>query len=96
MPRPRDRRPSPAAGLLCLTLAALCAAPAAVAQTALSTAPGLTAATRAKLDERVSLTFTGSLRDALMTLRSATGLNLVVGVPLDGAVDAAFTNAPCA
>ena len=95
MPRPRARRPSPAAGLACAALLAACAAGPAAAQTALSTAPGMTAGMRATLDERVSLTFAGSLRDALMTLRAATGLNLVVGVPLgDAAVDAAFSDAP--
>ena len=98
MPHRPGRRPPTAAArvaprVLCAVLLGCAAVPAA-GQTALSTAPGLTPAMRATLDERVSLTFTGTLRDALMTLRAATGLNLVIGGGLDSPVDAAFTDAP--
>ena len=91
------RRPSPAVRACCgLTLLALVAGgPVAVAQTSLSTAPGLTEATRAKLDARVSLTLRGTpLADALMTVREAAGLNLVIGAELQGTVDVAFRDAP--
>ena len=97
------RRPAPvSAGWVCAAVAATTAAaaltaspPPAVAQTAASTAPGLTAATRAKLDRRVSLTLPGvPLREALMSLREVAGLNLVINQELAGTVDVAFRDAP--
>ncbi|MFH5806468.1 type II secretion system protein GspD [Alienimonas sp. DA493] len=70
-------------------------APRAFAQTDLSTAPGLTEATREKLNRRVTLTLPGvPLREALMSVREVAGLNLVVNQELTGTVDMAFRDAP--
>lgn len=99
---PRRSATVPAAGVLkCVCLAAVAllgldeGAPFASAQTAASTAPGLTAATRAKLDRRVSLTLPGvPLREALMSVREVAGLNLVVSQELAGTVDMSFRDAP--
>ena len=68
--------------------------PAARGQTAASVAPGLTAATRAKLDRRVSLDLSGvPLREALLSVRQAAGLNLVIGQEVAGTVDIVFRDA---
>ncbi|MEM9700867.1 MAG: secretin N-terminal domain-containing protein [Planctomycetota bacterium] len=67
----------------------------AFGQTDASTPPGLTAATRAKLQRRVTLNLPGvPLREALMSLREVAGVNLVINQELKGTVDLAFRDAP--
>ncbi|WP_171184235.1 secretin N-terminal domain-containing protein [Alienimonas chondri] len=83
--------------MICLTVAALfCSERApAFAQTAASTVPGLTAATRAKLNRRITLTLPGvPLREALMSVREVAELNLVINQELAGTVDVSFRDAP--